>query len=157
MRPISLGELLSSHPMFAGLPPADIETMAGCARNVILRPGEMLLTEGQRADTFYLIRHGLVSIEIHSPGVGSIVIETVGPGGVIGWSWLFPPYRCYFDARAVELIRAVAFDATCLRDKAETNHELGHVLYKRFTKVLLERLQMTRVRLLDLYGAGVAR
>ncbi len=157
MKAISIGELLSSHPLLSGLPAADIETVAGCARNVIIKPGDMLLAEGQRADSLYLVRYGIVSIEIHSPGVGSIVIDTVGPGGVVGWSWLFPPYRYHFDARAVEVVRAVAFDATCLRDKAETDEQLGHLLYKRVAEVLLERLQMTRVRLLDLYGSKSVR
>jgi CRP/FNR family cyclic AMP-dependent transcriptional regulator len=157
VKPLSIAELISSHPLLSGIPEPDLETVAGCATNRVFRAEQLLLAEGQPAETFYLLRHGLVSIEIHSPGVGPVVIETVGPGGVVGWSWLFPPYRCHFDARALEPTRAVAFDGTCLRTKADTDDEIGHLLYKRVAEVLLERLQGTRVRLLDLYGKQSAR
>jgi CRP-like cAMP-binding protein len=134
-----------------------VARVAGCARNVSLHQGELLIAEGGPADTFYLIRRGLVSIEIHSPGRGSIVIETVGPGGTVGWSWLVKPYRWQFDVRAVEPVGAIAVDGICLREKAETDPEVGYLLMKRVASVLLERLQMTRIRLLDLYGSGDAR
>ena len=103
------------------------------------------------------LRRGRVAIEVYSPGRGPIVIETLNPGAVIGWSWLVPPYRWHFDARAVDAVGAVAVDGACLRDKAEADPALGYELMKRVTAVLLERLQMTRLRLLDLYGTGSAR
>ncbi len=153
----SLAELVSAHPLLAGLPGHAVATIAGCAQNVSFNPGELLLAESDPADTLYLLRRGRVAIEVHSPSRGPIVIETVGPGGVVGWSWLVPPYRWHFDARAVEAVGAVAVDGACLRDKAEADPALGYALMKRVAGVLLERLQMTRLRLLDLYGTGSDR
>jgi CRP-like cAMP-binding protein len=152
----SLVELVSSHPLLAGLPTDVVATIGGCAQNVAFDPGVLILAEGEPADTFYLLRRGRVAIEVHSPGRGPIVIETVGPGATVGWSWLVPPYRWNFDARAVDAVGAIAIDGACLREKAESDPALGYVLMKRVAGVLLERLQMTRVRLLDLYGAGSA-
>ena len=126
-------------------------------RNVAFRPGALLLAEGDQADTFYLVRRGRVAIEVHSPGRGAIVIETVGPGGSVGWSWLIPPYRWQFDARATEPVGAVAVDGACLRAKADADPALGYALVQRVAGVLLGRLQSTRLRLLDLYGADGAR
>ncbi len=150
----SLAELVSAHPLLAGLPGNAVDSVAGCARNVTFKPGDLLLAESDSADTLFLLRRGRVAIEVHSPGRGPIVIETVGPGAVVGWSWLVPPYRWHFDARAVEPVGAVAVDGACLRDKAEADPVLGYALMKRVAAVLLERLQMTRLRLLDLYGTG---
>lgn len=147
-----VAQMVSAHPLFAGLPGELLDTVAGCARNVAFRPGGLLLAENDPADTLYLVRRGAVAIEIHAPGRGPITIETVGPGAVVGWSWLVPPYRCHFDARASTPVGAVALDGACLRSKAETDPVLGYALMKRVATVLVERLQMTRVRLLDVYG-----
>ena len=152
-----LVELVSAHPLLAGLPGDAVAGVAGCARNVAFDPGVLLLAENDPADTLYLLRRGRVAIEVHSPGRGPIVIETVGPGAVVGWSWFVPPYRWHFDARAVDAVGAIAVDGSCLRHKAEIDHALGYALMKRVAAVLLERLQMTRVRLLDLYGTDGAR
>lgn len=153
MQTVPLAELVSGHPLFAGLP-ADVVTEAvGCARNVAFAPGALMLTEGDPANSLYLVRRGTVAIEAHVPGRGTLVVETVGPGGVVGWSWLIPPYRSQFDARARESVGAVVIDGACLREKAARDPALGYALLKRVSGVLLERLQATRFRVLDLYGS----
>jgi CRP-like cAMP-binding protein len=153
----SLAELVSAHPLLAGLPGDAVASVAGCAQNVSFDRGDLLLAESDPANTLYLVRRGLVAIEVHAPGRGPIVIETVGPGAAVGWSWLVPPYRWHFDARAVDAVGAVAVDGACLRAKAEADPVLGYELMKRVSAVLLDRLQSTRLRLLDLYGTGRAR
>ena len=83
-----------------------------------------------------------------------MMIETIESGEVIGWSWLFEPYRWHFDARALTDVRATAFDGACLRGQGVTDPALGYELMSRFAQVLIERLQWTRLRLLDLDGDG---
>lgn len=147
-----LSELVGRHPLFAGLP-ADIATLvAGCAHNAAFGPGELVLAEGAPADAFYLLRRGRVTLEVHAPGRGPLVIETLGPGSVLGLSWLFPPYRWSFDARTLEPVGAISVDSACLRDKADADPAFGYELMKRLGAVVLQRLAATRVRLLDLYG-----
>jgi CRP/FNR family cyclic AMP-dependent transcriptional regulator len=114
--------------------------------------GTYLLREGEPADRFFLIREGAVALEIHSPGRGAIVIETLHPGEIVGWSWLFAPYRWQLDGRTVEPTALVAFDGACLRGKCEADHELGYQLMSRFAASLVQRLQATRLQLLDVYG-----
>jgi len=150
----SIAELVAAHPLLAGLPGDVVTQVAGCARNVAYAPGELLLAEGDAADTLFLVRRGRIAIEIRAPGRGSIVVETLGPGAAVGWSWLFPPYRWQFDARAIDSVGVVAVDGACLRAKADTDDAFGHQLVTRVAAVLLERLQATRIRLLDLYGAS---
>jgi CRP/FNR family transcriptional regulator, cyclic AMP receptor protein len=149
-------ELVATHPLLAGLPAPVLADLSGCARNVTFRGGGLVLAEGEPADTFYLLRRGRVAIEVGAPGKGALVVETLGPGASIGWSWLIPPYRWQFDVRALDDVGAIALDAACLRGRAEADPVLGYELLKRVSGVLLQRLQATRVRLLDLYGTGVA-
>ena len=92
-------------------------------------------------------------VETFIPQKGPLGIRTRESGEVLGWSWLIPPYHWHFDVRAVELTRAIALDAKCLRGKCEEDLKLGYELLKRFAHVMEERLQATRLQLLDVYGA----
>jgi CRP-like cAMP-binding protein len=148
-----LEHLLPDHPFFEGFDHETIALLAGCAHNVHFRPDELVFQEGQRADAFYLVRHGRVAIELHRPAGGPRILDTVEEGGVLGFSWLVPPYRWVFDARATEDTRAVSFDATCLRAKCEADPAVGYALMSRVAGLMLDRLLAARLRLLDLYGS----
>jgi CRP-like cAMP-binding protein len=146
--------LLADVPVFSDLGARELETVAGCGRNVRFDAGQQLFREGDAADVFYVVRHGSVAVETFVPARGPMMIETIEAGEVIGWSWLFPPYRWHFDARALTQVRATSFDGACLRGKCDSDPALGYTLMSRFAQVLIERLQWTRLRLLDLYGDG---
>jgi CRP-like cAMP-binding protein len=148
----TLDQLIAATPLFAGLSAAHLQLIAGCGANERFAAGAPLFREGAPADRFFLIRKGAVALEVDAPGRGPLVIETLVGGDVVGWSWLFEPYRWQFDARAREPTRVVAFDGACLRGKCEADHELGYQLMKRFAASLTERLQATRLQLLDVYG-----
>jgi CRP-like cAMP-binding protein len=147
-----LQDLLARHPFFAGLEPEYLQLLLSCASNVRFDAGQYLFREGGDADHFYLIRHGKVAIQIFTGAEGSITVETLGEGEMLGYSWLIPPHRWSFDGLAVELVRAVALDGKCLREKCDQNHDLGYELIKRFSRVMAKRLEATRRRLLDIYG-----
>jgi CRP/FNR family cyclic AMP-dependent transcriptional regulator len=147
-----LEELLVDHPVFKGLEPEYIRVIAGCASNVVFQAGEQIFKEGDDANYFYVIRRGKVALEVFAPRRGPIYVLSVEDGDVVGWSWLFPPYKWHFDARAMELTRAAAFDAKCLRDKFESDPKLGYELMKRFAHVMLDRVNVSRLQLLDMYG-----
>ena len=150
----TLDALIVESPVFEGLDQDQLELIAGCAGNAVFAAGERLFREGDPADTFFLLRHGLVALDAYVPNRGQLTVETVGPGEIVGWSWLLPPYRWHFTGRAVDLVRAVQFDGACLRGKCEDDPALGYELMGRFAQVLIERLQWTRLRLLDVYGDG---
>lgn len=145
-------DLLAAHPFFADLDENDVDFIAGCGGNVWFGSGETIFEEGSQANTLYVIRQGKVAIETQVPGRPGIVIDTVGPGDVVGWSWLFPPHRWHFDARVVEETGAIALDGACLRAKLDEDTALGYLLMQRFARMAGERMQATRLRLLDLYG-----
>ncbi len=148
----TLEQILQEHPFFAGAPAGLIRLVAGCARNHIFHAGEYLFHEGEPANEFFLIREGKVALEIKAPAHPAIVFETLAVGDFAGASWLIPPYRWVFDARAVELTRTTGIDAACLRGKCEADHDLGYEMMKRFLPALVKRLQATRLQILDVYG-----
>jgi CRP/FNR family cyclic AMP-dependent transcriptional regulator len=143
--------LIGAAQLFSGLAPQHLETIAGCASTARFDKDEYLFREGEPADTFYVIRSGSVALEAHLPGRGAARILTLRDDDVLGWSWLFPPYRWQFDAQALEPVRAVAFDGACLRTSCTNDHTLGYELMRRFAQVMVSRLQATRLQLLDMY------
>jgi CRP-like cAMP-binding protein len=151
MDKLSLASVLAEQAFLQGLEPPHVELIVGCASNVRFEPGEFLFRAGDEANQFYVVRSGHVSVESFAPQRGAITIETVSDGDVLGWSWLIPPYQWHFDARALNLTRAIALDARCLRTKCESDPALGFELLKRFSRVMEQRLEATRLQLLDLY------
>jgi CRP-like cAMP-binding protein len=148
----TLAELLDEIPALRALAPEHRALVAGCARNRVYEGGRTLLREGGPADEFFVVRGGAVAIETDVPGRGPVTIETLHAGEILGWSWLMPPYRAAFGARALGTAHVVAIDGACLRGKCDADPALGYALFKVMATVFAQRLQETRLRLLDLYG-----
>ncbi len=148
----TIDELIASAPVFEGLSRQHLDVIAGCARNEHVESGAFLLREGEPAERFFVIRRGSVVLEVQAPGRGALTIETLHDGDPVGWSWLFAPYRWQLDARALVACELIGFDGVCLRGKCAADHELGYELMRRFAANLVDRLQATRLQLLDVYG-----
>jgi CRP/FNR family transcriptional regulator, cyclic AMP receptor protein len=147
-----LGQILREHAFLEGLDEMSCNLICGCAKQMTFEAGAYLFREGESADRLHLIRHGRVGLEVMIPERGVLTFQTLGEGEVVGVSWLVPPYRWAYDARALELVRVVSVDAGCLRDECEKNHDFGYKLMKQFVPVLIDRLQATRFQILDVYG-----
>jgi CRP-like cAMP-binding protein len=150
----TIEQLLVESRLFSDLAPHHLETIAGCAVTARFDEGDYIFREGGAADTFYVIRSGSVALETHVPGRGAARLMTLQDEDVLGWSWLFSPYRGHLDAHALEPVRALAFDGACLREKSVADHDLGYELMRRFSEVIVSRLQATRFQLLDVYHDG---
>jgi CRP-like cAMP-binding protein len=147
----TLHNVLAEHPFAHDLEERHVELLTGCAANVHFDAGQVIFREGEEANQFYLVREGKLAVELFAAERGAITILTVGEGEVLGWSWLVSPYRWKFDARALEPTRAITLDGKCLRTKAEQDHDLGYELLKRVAHIMEERLQATRLQLLNVY------
>lgn len=147
----TLQPILREHPFLRGLEEKHLEFLTGCASNLRFKAQEFLCREGEEASAAYLLRSGRVALEVDIPGQGSVEIQTVEEGEVLGFAWLFPPYRWQFDGRAVEPVRAIAFDGKCLREKCEADHDLGYQMVKRFLQQINQRLDKARFQMLDVY------
>ncbi len=151
----TLEPLIREHPFFNGMDDRYIKFIVGCAKNKRYDAGDVVAREGEPADKFYLIREGMIALELMIPNRGFTTLETLSDGEIVGWSWLLPPYRWRFGVRTVRPTRVLAFDGKCVRSKCEEDHDLGYEVLKRFACVTAERLQAARLQLLDLYGASV--
>ena len=146
-------ELLSAHPFLAGIDEQHLERLSYWSRKAVFHAGTRLFNEGSKADRFWLIREGEVRLDTRLAGEGEqgheVFVETIGPGRVLGWSWLFPPYRWRFGATAISSVLAMEFDAAGVRGLCDSDPALGYDLTRRFMSIVTNRLHATRMRLLD--------
>lgn len=147
----TLEPILAKHPFFEKLDERYLELITGCASNMRIKAGEFLFREGEDARHFFIIREGTLKLEVLIPGQGEIVVQTIHEGEVVGWSWLFPPYRWHFSGCAVTPLRLLVLDGECLRGKFDYDHSLGYEFLKRFSRIMMDRLHATRLQLVDLY------
>ena len=141
--------LLAAQPFLKGLSKQQLELLSNNALEVDFPAGKMVFNEGLEAHRFYIILEGEVALESPASkrGAQPELIQTIKAGDVLGWSWLFPPYRWHFDARAVKPTKAIIFFVTTLRELCESDHSLGYEFMKRVSKVVIKRLQSTRLLL----------
>ncbi len=144
---------LAAYPVFAQLPQAELELIASTARTVQFAAHQRLFTEDRPAQGCWLIEDGRVALDMTVPGRGQVVVQTLGSGDVLGWSWLVPPYRWHFGATSVVPVTATEVDTGQLRALAEQDPRFGYTLVLTLFEAVLQRLQATRARLLDLYGS----
>src|SRR6266487_2115039 len=142
--------VIAEHAFLQGLKPQHLRVLADNAMRMRYDPGGIIFREDDPANRFYLIEKGKISLESHRKDEAPVSVQTIGPGDVLGWSWLFPPFYWHFDARALEPTTAIFFYGTRLREACEQDHDLGYELMKRMTQVVIQRLQATRKQLLAL-------
>jgi CRP/FNR family cyclic AMP-dependent transcriptional regulator len=150
------GAALATHPFLHGMSSDQLAALAGTAHDVKFPVRHRLFEDGGNATRFWLIQSGHISLDLHIPGEGPVVIETIGMGELLGWSWLFPPYRWAFGAVAAAPVEAFEFDAAAVRECCAVDPGLGYELNQRITRVLAKRLQATRIRLIARSGYSTA-
>ena len=148
----SATQMVLGHPFLAGFNPHYLHVFTDCATFLRCGVQDEIFHEGGDADHFYLIQAGRVSLETFVPGRGPVTVQHLGSGEAWGCSWLFPPYRWHFTARAVEPCQLLAFGAARLRAQSEENHDFGFELVRRVSQAMLERLQATRRKLVEFYA-----
>ncbi|MEU8972040.1 cyclic nucleotide-binding domain-containing protein [Streptomyces monashensis] len=150
--------MTSATTMNSALEPVYRERLMHLAREVSFEAGTRLFEEGRRADRFWIVRTGTVALDLHVPGRRAAVIETLGHGELVGWSWHFPPRLWHLGAEATSPVRAWEFDAEAVRTLCTEDAEFGRAIAVWVGQVVAQRLHASRVRLLDLYapyGSGV--
>lgn len=145
--------LLRTHRCARDLDSANLAVLESCSLGTVnWKKGDWILTTGDLATRCYLLLTGEVHIETTPPGRKPTLLQTIHGGDVLGWSWLIPPHRWAFDARAATDATAVALDAERLRAAADADHHFGYALVKKMFVLVADRLQATRLQLMDLYG-----
>jgi CRP/FNR family cyclic AMP-dependent transcriptional regulator len=144
---------IAAIPFLTGMSDRHIRILASAACRTRFGEGQVIFHQGETANRFYLIEEGVIELEATlEPGERRIVAGAITPGGVLGWSWLFAPYKWQFTARALNQTTAIFFYGTILREHCETDPSLGFELFKRMAPEMIKRLQSARRLLLK---AGV--
>ena len=150
----SLENTIHSHPFFHGMKTHHLAMLTKGAKEVRYRPGETLFEEGEPANRFFLLQQGSIVLEAHEPNEGTEVVQLLGPGEALGWSWLFPPFTWHLRARALEHSSVIVLDGGHLLGTAESDHDFGYELMKRITQVVIQRLQSARHQLFQIKMEG---
>jgi len=145
----SITDYLSSHAFFAGLDDNFMAFVADCATELSVKKGHILFRQGERADKFYLIRTGRVSVQVPAIMGPTLEIQSLGENQLLGWSWLIPPYRWNFQARAMEDSDLLEFDGSAILKRCEQDPKFGYELFKLFTALMSERLDAARQKMMD--------
>ncbi|HXY47327.1 MAG TPA: cyclic nucleotide-binding domain-containing protein [Thermoplasmata archaeon] len=147
-----LSREIASHPFFHGMTREFVHTVAAEAVERSFVADDMIAVEGTEADILYLVLEGKVALELGAADRPPITVQTVGSGEIVGWSWLVPPHRWRFSIRALKPTRLVAIDGGIMRRTLHAHPDWGFQFMVRFMPVLAERLENTRIQLLDIYG-----
>lgn len=140
---------LKSHALFEGLDDAFMQILLNSASELQVKKGDLLFQQGKLADKFYILRTGQVSIQVPALVGPTLEIQTLGEDQVLGWSWLIPPFRWHFMARAVEDSELIEFDGRALLAHSEEDPKFGFALFKRFAGLMSERLDAARQKMMD--------
>lgn len=149
----ALAQALGDHPFLREIPPGLLDRIVACSHEASFQPGAFIFREGGSADHMYLLRSGRVVLEITVPPRGTMRVETLGAGDILGLSWLIAPYRWQADAHVMEPTDAIVVNTACLRGKLDEDPVLGYAVTKSMVHQLYERLERARLQRLDVYRA----
>ncbi|MBE0544557.1 MAG: cyclic nucleotide-binding domain-containing protein [Verrucomicrobia bacterium] len=143
----TLYDIVAKQTFFRGLSAEHLRHLADNAMQTWFEADELIFREGDVANRFYLIVEGKVTLESSVTNSQTVLLLTLGPGDLLGWSWLFSPYVWHLHARAIEPTEAIFFYGTRLLSACEADHDLGYEIFKRISEVMMQRLQSTRGKL----------
>lgn len=151
---LSPEEVLKGHPFFEGVSDEHLDFLVSVARPLHVEANRFLFRQGADADCFLVVHNGDLALELHVGAKGARIIQTVGPGEVVGWSWLYPPHRWMYDGRALNTIECLCLNGEQVRTRMADDHDFGYEILKRFGDVIVQAFNRTRLQLLDVYGNG---
>jgi CRP-like cAMP-binding protein len=152
----SIRDMLHHHPFAAGLEPKHIETLSSLAKETRFERDQVIFREGDECSEFYLIVNGLIALEIAAPGQ-TFRVQTLFAGDELGWSALLMGRGKHFQARTLDRVDALAFEGSELLAACHDDTQFGYALMERLLAVVAERLQATRLQLLDAHSPIAAR
>jgi CRP-like cAMP-binding protein len=150
---VNLTEWRTRSPLFEALDERCFEVMESMAREVHYEAGATIFKADDTADRFFVVIEGTVALRITSPGRTPITIQTLGPGALVGLSWIMPPYRWQWSAVALSEAVLAEFDASAVLSACAADGALEGELMRVVAREAVKRLHNVRMQLLDLYGS----
>lgn len=143
---------LHEHPFLKGLDPQFLASLEALTGERTFATGEQVIREGDRANEFLLLIHGKVALELVAPDRPRLSLLTIGPGEIVGWSWLIPPHIWQVDARALKPTRTLVMDGAALCKVLEERPRDAYAFLLRLIPVITRRLEIARIQVMDIHG-----
>jgi CRP/FNR family cyclic AMP-dependent transcriptional regulator len=151
---MNLGDLRATSNLIAKLDDDEFEFFESLATEIILAPDKVLFRENGEAKRFFIVARGIISLEVERAAKPSTTVQTVSDGALLGLSWRLEPHRWMWTARAMTETRLAVFDAAFMRAECARDSALDRLMWEAVAREASERLQHTRIQMLDLYGSG---
>jgi CRP-like cAMP-binding protein len=145
----STAEYLSAHEFFSEFSGDSLKFLCECASIREINKGQILFRQGEKADKFYVVLNGRISIEMPAIMGPTLVIQTLGENQVLGWSWLIPPYKWNFQTEAAEDSKLLQFDGAAILAKCEKEPAFGYEVLKKFAGLMSVRLNAAPQKMMD--------
>ena len=142
-------DVLARNAFFEGLAEATLDLLADHATTCHLETNEILFRHDDTADRFFIVCSGRIALEVPAIEGPNLEVQSIGPDSLLGWSWLIPPYKWQFRARAVEASELVEVDGAAIRAHCDQDPRLGYELMKRFAGLMSERMAHARRKMMD--------
>jgi CRP-like cAMP-binding protein len=147
-------QVLRDHAFTHGLTEAQIDHLAGIATQVAFEENQVVLVDGARSTSFFLLLSGSVVVELRTP-LYVMVVQALGPGDVFGWSALLDDQDTLFQVRARECTTALQIDGATLQAYCMSDPALGAEFFHRILRVVAGRVKATEVRFAEMCGVRV--
>ncbi len=149
MQAANLAKYLQTHTILSALSAQQLAPLVAHTKEQHLSAGEVLFSQGDAAQHFYVLREGAVQIGVPAINGPALEVQALGADAVIGWSWLIPPYRWSFEAKAQSDASLVAFDGKAILQECEKDPALGYALMKVFAALMSQRLDAARIKMME--------
>jgi CRP-like cAMP-binding protein len=144
VKELTVLEILRELELFNELKEPQLRKLTHIAEEVQFETDEIIYHEGELGKGIFIIQQGEVIIEMMLPEHGPVVLYTLLPGQLFGWSSLLAGRRKKARARAASPIRAIFIDANKVRDLFRQDHDLECRLMNCIISVMADRLYLTR-------------
>ena len=151
---MQLEETLRAHAFTRGLTAPQLAGLSSLACEVGFDENDVILVDGQRSRSFYLLLEGSVAIELNAARY-SVTVQAPGPGDAFGWSSLLDDQDTLFQVRARERTRALRLDSGRLKALCRTDPALGAEILRRALRLAAARVRATETRFAEMCGVRV--
>jgi CRP-like cAMP-binding protein len=139
-------QLLRRFPGFTRALERSVRSVAVISQEKRFGAGEQILNEGDRADNLYFLLEGEVDLTF-SLRTGSVVVDTLVPGDLMGWSSMVAPHSLTATAAARTEVRVISIDGLELQRLFERDCSLGYFLMQQVVSSLSHRLKGAHIQL----------
>ena len=135
-------QILKDLTFFEELSDAMIADLASLAEIKAYPEGAFLNKKKKDADFFYILLEGEISLEVDSLTGKTVRLETIAPGGAMGFSSLIEMGSKHYisDARALSPTKILRFPSLEMSRLFYQDFELGYLIMKKIAWVAKQRL-----------------